>query len=190
MTERMSGHFTLARRRTTSNAFDNAVGGRGCVPTGLKTSLLDSAGELMAKRVRTKTTFPCPPNELVDALAELVAPLRDFDRVLSRFPGVVLRGIVSTAPPFITRSRAGSPVDKKLQAQWTGFDLLVPLQSDPDIPHELPTTPTSKDSKSRAATGSIRSDPWHRGRDIGPRRREIRAASGVGPPPLPKGRDL
>jgi polyphosphate glucokinase len=91
--------------------------------TGLKASVLDSAGGLMAKRVRTKTTYPCPPDELVDALAALVAQLRGFDRVSAGFPGIVRKGIVLTAPHFITRSGPGSPVDKKLLAAWTGFDL-------------------------------------------------------------------
>ena len=91
--------------------------------TGLKASVLDSAGNLMGNRVRTKTTYPCPPHELMDALTALVEPLRGFDRVSAGFPGVVRKGIVLTAPHFITRSGPGSPVDKKLLAVWTGFDL-------------------------------------------------------------------
>ena len=91
--------------------------------TGLKASVLDSAGKLTTDRVRTKTTYPCPPDELVDALTALVAQLRDFDRVSAGFPGVVRQGIVLTAPHFTTRSGPGSPVDEKLLAQWTGFDL-------------------------------------------------------------------
>ena len=77
----------------------------------------------MAKHVRTKTTYPCPPDGLVDALAALVAQLQGFDRVSAGFPGVVREGIVLTAPHFISRSGPGSPVEKKLLAAWTGFDL-------------------------------------------------------------------
>lgn len=91
--------------------------------TGLKASLLDPAGELRAKRVRIDTTYPCPPSGLVDALAELVTPLKDFDRVSAGFPGVVRKGVVLTAPHFVTRSGPGSPLDQKLLAEWTGFDL-------------------------------------------------------------------
>jgi polyphosphate glucokinase len=96
--------------------------------TGLKASVLDSAGGLIAKRVRTETTYPCPPDELVNALGALVAPLARFDRVSAGFPGVVRNGIVLTAPHFITRSGPGSPVDKKLLAAWTGFDLASALK--------------------------------------------------------------
>lgn len=91
--------------------------------TGLKASILNSAGELMSERVRIKTTYPCPPSELVDALATLVAQLGSFDRVSAGFPGVVRKGIVLTAPHFVTRSGPGSPVEKKLLKVWTGFDL-------------------------------------------------------------------
>ena len=91
--------------------------------TGLKASVLDASGKLVADRVRVVTTYPCPPDGLVDKLAALVAPLPVFDRVSVGFPGVVRKGIVLTAPHFVTRSGPGSPVVAKLLAAWTGFDL-------------------------------------------------------------------
>lgn len=91
--------------------------------TGLKASVLDSAGTLMSDRVRIKTVYPCPPAQLVDMLATLVAPLPVFDRVSIGFPGVVRNGILLTAPDFVTRSGPESPVSKKLLAVWTCFDL-------------------------------------------------------------------
>lgn len=97
--------------------------------TGLKASLLDSRGRLLTDRVRVKTTYPCPPDRLVDALATLVAGLHGFDRVSAGFPGVVRKGVVLTAPHFVTRSGPGSGVDKKLLAAWTGFDLAAALRS-------------------------------------------------------------
>ncbi len=91
--------------------------------TGLKASVLDATGKLVADRVRVPTTYPCPPERLVEALAALVAPLPSFDRVSIGFPGVVRKGIVLTAPHFVTRSGPGSPVVGKLLAAWTGCDL-------------------------------------------------------------------
>jgi polyphosphate glucokinase len=91
--------------------------------TGLKASVLDATGKLMADRVRIKTTYPCPPDQLVDMLAKLVAPLPAADRASIGFPGVVRRGILLTAPDFVTKSGPESPVSKKLLAAWTGFDL-------------------------------------------------------------------
>ena len=85
--------------RPTTLAID--VGG-----TGLKASVLDAAGKLVADRVRVLTQYPCTPKDFVDALSGLVAPLPDFDRVSVGFNGVVRKGIVLTAPHFVTRSGA------------------------------------------------------------------------------------
>jgi polyphosphate glucokinase len=91
--------------------------------TGLKASVLDASGKLLADRVRVRTAYPCPPARLVDRLASLARPLPAFERVSIGFPGVVRKGVVLTAPEFVTRSGPGSPVAKKLLAAWTGFDL-------------------------------------------------------------------
>jgi len=104
------------KRRPATLAID--VGG-----TGLKASVLDATGTLLTERVRVRTTYPCPPDRLVDMLAKLIAPLPTADRVSIGFPGVVRSGILLTAPDFVTESGPGSPVAKKLLAAWTGFDL-------------------------------------------------------------------
>jgi len=95
--------------------------------TGLKASVLDATGKLIADRVRVVTKYPCTPDGLVDALAALVAPLPAFDRVSVGFPGVVRKGVVLTAPHFVTRSGPGSPVAGKLLAAWTGFELAAAM---------------------------------------------------------------
>ena len=60
----------------------------------------------------------------------LVAPLPDFDRVSVGFNGVVRKGIVLTAPHFVTRTGAPeAPVVPKLLAAWTGFDLAGALSA-------------------------------------------------------------
>ena len=103
--------------RPTTLAID--VGG-----TGLKASVLDAAGKLVADRVRVPTRYPCPPDGLVDALGTLVAPLPAFDRVSVGFNGVVRKGVVLTAPHFVTRTGVlGTPVVGKLLAAWTDFGL-------------------------------------------------------------------
>jgi len=68
--------------------------------TGLKASVLDSSGQMVVKRVRVPTPSPCTPETLLDALAQLVAPLPLFDRISIGFPGVVRDGAVITAPHF------------------------------------------------------------------------------------------
>lgn len=91
--------------------------------TGLKATVLDAMGALVADRVRVPTTYPTPPEKLVEDLAALVAPLPPFDRVSAGFPGMVRRGRVLTAPQFSTVAGLGSEVDPQLLEEWTGFDL-------------------------------------------------------------------
>jgi polyphosphate glucokinase len=91
--------------------------------TGLKASLLDAKGAMLSDRVRVETTYPCPPQLMVDMLADLTAPLGAFDRVSAAFPGVVRNGLALSAPHFITKHGPGSAPDKKLVAAWHQFDL-------------------------------------------------------------------
>lgn len=65
--------------------------------TGLKASVLDPTGKMVADRVRVDTPHPCPPDLLVSTLKTLVAPLPPFDRVSVGFPGVVRHGTILTA---------------------------------------------------------------------------------------------
>jgi polyphosphate glucokinase len=95
--------------------------------TGLKGSVLDAAGKMLADRVRVATTYPCPPAAMLDALAGIAAPLPAFDRISAGFPGVVRDGRVLTAPHFVTRSGPGSAVVPELLTEWTGFDLAAAL---------------------------------------------------------------
>ena len=80
--------------------------------TALKASVLDSAGEMTADRVRTPTPYPCPPDVLLQAIAALTTPLPEFDRVSIGFPGVIRRGCVLTAPHFGTDKWASFPLAK------------------------------------------------------------------------------
>ena len=111
-TSRPGGPFTLA--------ID--IGG-----TGLKASVLDAADTMVADRVRVDTTYPMPPDRLVDTLVRLVADLPDFDRASAGFPGMVRRGVVLSAPHFVTVAGPGSKVDKRLVAAWDHFDLASAL---------------------------------------------------------------
>jgi polyphosphate glucokinase len=66
--------------------------------SNLKASVLNEDGTLMVDRVRVETPVGAPPDAVVSALAELVAPLPAYDRVSVGFPGVVRHGLVLTAP--------------------------------------------------------------------------------------------
>ncbi len=102
--------------------------------TGLKASVLDANGLLLADRVRVATTYPCPPEVLVEGLAALVAPLPAADRVSVGFPGVVRAGHVITAPHFVTAHGPGSETMPELQTKWSGFDLAGALGTKLKLP--------------------------------------------------------
>lgn len=96
--------------------------------TGLKASVLDAQGAMVADRVIVKTTYPCSPTKLVDNLSALVAPLPAADRVSAGFPGMVRKGVVLSAPHFVTEAGPGTKVDDDLVTQWDHFDLAGTLK--------------------------------------------------------------
>lgn len=94
--------------------------------TGLKASVLNVAGAMVADRVRIPTTYPMPPTGekgMIGRLEKLIAPLPPADRVSVGFPGMVRGGVVLSAPHFVTTSGPGSEVDPALAESWHRFDL-------------------------------------------------------------------
>ncbi len=101
-------------------AFD--IGG-----TGLKANILDANGAFVADRVRVPTTYPMPPELMVEKLTGLAKKLPEADRISAGFPGMVRRGIVLSAPHFVTTEGPGTPVDAKLAKAWSRFDIETAL---------------------------------------------------------------
>ena len=95
--------------------------------TGLKAITLDATGKPTAERVREATTYPLPPDALIDKLVQMTAKLPAYDRVSAGFPGVVRHGIVLSAPHFVTKSGPGSKIVPALVADWDHFDLAAAL---------------------------------------------------------------
>jgi polyphosphate glucokinase len=114
-----SGRRATARPQATL-AID--IGG-----TGLKASVLDSAGELEHDRVRIPTPYPLSPQKLVTVLEDLIKPLPPFDRVSVGFPGMVRDGQILSAPHFVSpEGPEGIPVPKLVSA-WARFNLETEL---------------------------------------------------------------
>jgi len=95
--------------------------------TGLKASVLDADGAMVADRVKVPTPYPIPPDKLVTTLGKLVAPLPKAERASVGFPGMVRAGRVLSAPHFSTKHGPGSSVDDELVALWSNFDLTTAL---------------------------------------------------------------
>jgi len=105
--------------------------------TGLKASVLDAGGAMVADRVKIPTPYPIPPEKLVSSLERLVAPLPRSERASVGFPGMVRAGTVLSAPHFSTKSGPGSTVDHRLFTQWARFDLAAALTTAFGIPTKV-----------------------------------------------------
>jgi polyphosphate glucokinase len=66
--------------------------------TGVKALVLDAAGTMVTERARVETPRPATPDAIVGAIEELAKELGGYDRVSIGFPGVVIDGVVKTAP--------------------------------------------------------------------------------------------
>ncbi|AGK56918.1 polyphosphate glucokinase [Hyphomicrobium denitrificans 1NES1] len=86
--------------------------------TGLKASVLDEAGRMLVKRVRVATPYPCHPEILLNAIAELTAPLPPSERISIGFPGVVRSGKILTAPHFDVQTWRDYPLEKALSRRF------------------------------------------------------------------------
>ena len=65
--------------------------------SGIKTIVLDEAGEPLTERNRVPTPNPAQPEPVIQAIASLATEQGEFDRVSVGFPGVVRHGVIYTA---------------------------------------------------------------------------------------------
>jgi polyphosphate glucokinase len=83
--------------------------------SGLKAAVISTDGIYLTEHVRVNTPKERKPNEIVDVLAGMVAPLEAFDAATVGFPGVVKEGKVISAPNFGTKN-------------WKGFGLAAAMR--------------------------------------------------------------
>jgi polyphosphate glucokinase len=81
--------------------------------TGVKSMLLDGKGGQSGNRVRQPTPRPATPQAVL-AVIKAMLPDTPFERVSAGFPGVVVDGVVASAP--------------NLHKSWAGFNLQQALQ--------------------------------------------------------------
>jgi len=105
--------------------------------TGLKASVLDADGAMVADRVKIPTPYPLPPDKLIASLKRLIAPLPKAERASAGFPGMVRDGIVLSCPHFVTVAGPGTAVDPHLQRLWDRFDLASHLTREFGIPTKV-----------------------------------------------------
>ncbi len=80
----------------------------------LKAAILDEQGQMRGAESRATTPSPATPHAVTDALAKLIRSLGEFDRVSIGFPGVVRKGVISTAPTLRAHGWAGYDLGKAM----------------------------------------------------------------------------
>lgn len=107
--------------------------------SGLKASVLASDGSMLLDRVRVDTPYPCPPQTLVQELAELTAPLLaqvPAQRASVGVPGMVRHGLVVNITP-LARLTYDGPRDEAMAARWMGFDIGQALAAAFEMPTKV-----------------------------------------------------
>jgi len=102
--------------------------------SGIKATVLAADGTMLVDRVRVETTYPMPPDRLVDAVVALVAPLPEADRGSVGFPGMLRDGVVLTAPTLSTAHGPGTKQDPDMVTAWHGFELANRLSAAIGVP--------------------------------------------------------
>lgn len=93
-----------------------------CGGSGIKGSVLDGDGDMIAKRVRVPTPYPLPPERFVEVLVRLAHRLPEFDRVTVGMPGMIRHGIVVATPHYPTVAGPYTQKDPELVERWRHWD--------------------------------------------------------------------
>jgi len=100
-----------------------------CGGSGIKASVLDSAGTMHAPAVRVATPYPLAPGRLVDTIVQIAAGLPPATRATVGMPGMIRHGVVIATPHYVTESGPRSPVAPGLLAAWAGTDIASALSA-------------------------------------------------------------
>ena len=99
-----------------------------CGGSGIKGSVLDAEGELLAPRVRIKTPYPLPPERFVGVLQEIAGQMPQFDRVTVGLPGMIRRGVVVSTPHYPNLHGPYTHKDPELDRRWRNWDATAALE--------------------------------------------------------------
>ena len=102
--------------------------GIDCGGSGIKGSVLDANGDLLAERVRIKTPYPLPPQRFVDVLLEIASGMPQFDRVTVGLPGMIRHGVVIVTPHYPNLRGPYTTKDPGLDAAWRHWDATAALE--------------------------------------------------------------
>lgn len=96
--------------------------GIDCGGSGIKGSVLDEEGEMVADRIRIPTPYPLPPERFVKTLQRIAAKMPEFDRVTVGMPGMIRNGRVIRTPHYPTVAGPYTEKDPSLVEAWKNWD--------------------------------------------------------------------
>lgn len=94
-----------------------------CGGGGIKASVLDQKGTMVAPAIRTPTPYPLPPTLLVDTIRDLAQQLPNCDRATVGMPGMIRHGVVIYTPHYVCKAGPRTRVLPELVTQWRLFDM-------------------------------------------------------------------
>jgi polyphosphate glucokinase len=106
-------------RDGTLTTLDIDIGG-----TGIKMIALDPRGRPLTQRARMLTPHPARPSAVIDVIRRMLTTQPRFERVSVGFPGIVVDGVVRTAPNLGTPDWRGHDLARDL-ARLTGAPVRV-----------------------------------------------------------------
>lgn len=108
-----------------------------CGGGGIKASVLDPSGTMVAPPRRTPTPYPLPPTLLVDTVVTLAHALPPAHRVTMGMPGMIRHGVVIATPHYVTREGPRSRVLPELVAAWDHFDMRNAIEAALGLPTKV-----------------------------------------------------
>ena len=108
-----------------------------CGGGGIKASVVDSGGTMIAPPRRTPTPYPLPPELLIQTVKDLAQQLPAASRVTMGMPGMIRHGVVIATPHYIPRDGPRSRVLPELVGQWDHFDMQRAISAALGIPAKV-----------------------------------------------------
>lgn len=105
-----------------------------CGGGGIKGTVLDADGALLAQPVRSVTPYPLPPERLVGVIVSLAAQLPAATRVTVGMPGMIRAGRVVTTPHYVCRAGPRTRVVPELVDAWADFDMRAAVSGALGVP--------------------------------------------------------
>lgn len=105
-----------------------------CGGSGIKGSVVDLNGQMLAERIRIKTPYPLAPERFIGVLEEIAAGMPAFDRVTVGLPGMIRHGVVIYTPHYPNRNGPYTEKDPALDAAWRNWDVTAAVEQAFKVP--------------------------------------------------------